>query len=93
MIAPGDSGGPSFINGQIAGVHSYLTCLGDASGNCIDTGSFGNNLVSSFGDIGGDTEVALFVPWILQQEAPEPGTCALVVAGLSGLLWRRRMLP
>ncbi|MBN1911068.1 MAG: trypsin-like serine protease [Pirellulales bacterium] len=58
--APGDSGGPSFINGLIAGV--------TAGGYSVDTG--GNTdidntpLNSSFGEIGIDIRVSAYADWI-----------------------------
>lgn len=51
MIAPGDSGGPSFLDGKIAGVHSWISWPGGKPR-------------ASFGSEGHDVRVALFANWI-----------------------------
>ena len=56
LSAPGDSGGPTFIDGYIAGVTSYGYRL---SGSDIDGG-----LNSSFGEFGADTRVSSYINWI-----------------------------
>ncbi len=56
MTAPGDSGGPTFLSGRIAGVTSFRTAA--ASGDAVP------GLNSSFGEIGGDTRVSIFASWI-----------------------------
>ncbi len=56
FAAPGDSGGPSFLNGQIAGVTSFIMSVW-----LVDV-RFGVN--SSFGEIGFDTRVSHFTSWI-----------------------------
>ncbi|NLE36993.1 MAG: S1 family peptidase, partial [Pirellulaceae bacterium] len=58
MTAQGDSGGPNFINGLIAGITSYHTTYGSANGD-ID-----GQLNSSFGEIGVDVDVSLYANWI-----------------------------
>ena len=58
MAAKGDSGGPNFIDGKIAGVTSYgfgFSSNLDASPNVTDF---------SFGEIGVDTRVAAFADWV-----------------------------
>lgn len=58
--APGDSGGPTFINGQIAGVTSWG--INNAWGDCGTPGGIDvscNN--SSWGDWFGDTRVSAFI--------------------------------
>ena len=54
--APGDSGGPSFLNGKIAGITSAIQSF------FFTDAKFGAN--SSFGDVGYDTRVALFADWV-----------------------------
>lgn len=55
--APGDSGGPNFINGEIAGVTSYgIAYLG--------THDVLPGLQGSFGDMGVDARVSLYAGWI-----------------------------
>lgn len=78
MIAPGDSGGPFFIDGLIAGVHSWGGTFGTA---CGDVDSLLN---SSWGEVAGDTRVSLFADWIDGHTVPEPGTLLLLAAGLAG---------
>jgi hypothetical protein len=56
MTAPGDSGGPTLINGQVAGITSFAATVG--------TGDSVARLNSSFGEIGGDTRVSVFASWI-----------------------------
>ncbi len=61
MAAPGDSGGPAFINGQIAGVTSFLLRLSNSLGQSSD---IDDELNSSFGEFGFDTRVSYFADWI-----------------------------
>ncbi|MEN9893869.1 MAG: hypothetical protein RLY78_4164 [Pseudomonadota bacterium] len=83
LIAPGDSGGGSFVevDGQLylVGVHSFGE---SASGDVL------SGVNSSFGEIAGDSVVtsASVQAWIAEVTAvPEAGTAALWLAGL-GLL-------
>ncbi len=85
MIAPGDSGGGSFINVngalELVGVHDFIACETDG---CTPD--------SQFGQYGGDTSVyadAAFLDSVLS--APEPGSFLIVGTGLSGLAAIRRM--
>jgi hypothetical protein len=57
FIASGDSGGPGFINNQIAGVASYLT----TGGPPVDVLP---GINSSFGEIGVYMRVSAFADWI-----------------------------
>ncbi|MDD5479261.1 trypsin-like serine protease [Rhodoferax sp.] len=62
LIAPGDSGGPAFLNGDIAGVASYTTSLSTSSvAPDIDT-----SLNSSFGEIAAWQRVSAYQQWIDQ---------------------------
>jgi len=85
--APGDSGGPEFINGQIASVTSFGLSFGTGFGD-VD-----GKLNDSFGEFNG------FVPTAIHQDliahamaAPEPGTWAMLIMGFGsiGLAMRRR---
>jgi hypothetical protein len=85
--APGDSGGPEFVNGQIASVTSFGLSFGPNFGD-VD-----NKLNDSFGEFNG------FVPTAIHQDliahamaAPEPGTWAMLIMGFGsiGLALRRR---
>lgn len=62
MIAAGDSGGPAFINGLVAGVASYIATLSE--GNIHpDIDEVSN---SSFGEIGNWHRVSHYQQWIDQ---------------------------
>ncbi len=77
-IAPGDSGGPGFVDGKIAGVHSFgftYNC-GGLTGNAPDVTC---GLDSSYGEMAGDARVSAHAAWIDDQVAngvstpvPEP---------------------
>ncbi len=61
-ISSGDSGGPGFIDGKIAGVHSFRFthfCAGVTNGTDFTCG-----LDSSYGEMSGDTSVAYHQGWI-----------------------------
>jgi hypothetical protein len=62
MIAAGDSGGPAFINGQIAGVASYVSGL-SVSSIRPDVDRVTN---SSFGEIGAWQSVGFYQQWLDQ---------------------------
>jgi hypothetical protein len=73
--SPGDSGGPTFINGKIAGITSF-GITGNAfeplSVNCGDPTSVDQSFAletgactnSSFGELSGDTRVSFFAGWL-----------------------------
>lgn len=62
LISQGDSGGPAFLNGQVAGVASYITSLSQGSVTPdIDTGTN-----SSFGEIAAWQRVSFYQQWIDQ---------------------------
>ncbi|MDO9278034.1 MAG: Calx-beta domain-containing protein [Polaromonas sp.] len=89
MITPGDSGGPAFINGQIAGVASYTTSL-MRNGVATDIDNVSDN--SSFGELAAWQRVSYYQQWIDQSlrahypDAPtQPGQVKkAVVEGNSG---------
>ncbi|AFY60606.1 trypsin-like serine protease [Synechococcus sp. PCC 6312] len=59
----GDSAGPSFIGGKIAGISSWgYSDRGFFKGNIADIDSIDNN--GSFGEIFGDTRVSFYIPWL-----------------------------
>jgi len=90
-LGPGDSGGPMFINGQIAGVASYGLSFSSALGDVDD------QLNGSFGEFSGWTSTQYNAAWLspFATVVPEPGSFALVGAGLLGLLTaaRKRRVP
>lgn len=83
-IAGGDSGGPGFINGQIASVNSYSLSFGPAWGD------FKPGLQSSWGEMNGFVPTYIHANWIAS--VPEPSTWALLILGIgvTGAAMRRR---
>ena len=89
-IAPGDSGGPGFVNGKVAGVHSFgftHNCGGVTNGTDFSCG-----LNSSYGEMSGDTRVSTYATWVdgvidgtvLTTPIPEPAPAAASsAAGMS----------
>jgi hypothetical protein len=100
-IAPGDSGGPTFLGGKIAGVHSLILAFSDPAGGTLCPpdvftpanllGAAGCKLDASFGELFADTRVSSYTGFITSI-VPEPGFVAVLAVGLSGLflLSRRR---
>lgn len=62
LIAPGDSGGPAFIDGMIAGIASYTASLSRGSQKPDADGKIN----SSFGEIAAWQRVSAFEQWIDQ---------------------------
>jgi hypothetical protein len=90
IIARGDSGGPTFYNGQIIGVHDVLVCLTPQnSQTCSTPPSVSPNNNSFYGELWGDVSVAGNAAFIDAQVAPEPRSAVLMMLGLSLAGWRR----
>ncbi len=89
--APGDSGGPSFVDDRIAAVTSFgLTfTLTDDDGNVFSTDVL-PGLNSSFGEFAGSTSVAYNASWIESVMVPEPSTWMLMGFGALLLIARRK---
>ncbi|MFO0442737.1 MAG: trypsin-like serine protease [Betaproteobacteria bacterium] len=87
-VASGDSGGPNFINGRISGINSYGLSFGAAYGDSL------SGLNSSFGEFSGYVPTFIHADFINAALVPEPGTYAMMLAGLAamGLLVRRRRI-
>jgi hypothetical protein len=81
ILGGGDSGGPLFIGGQIAGVASYGLSFG------VDFGDTDDVVNSTFGEFGGWTSTAYNSAWIASATTavPEPSSFILVGAGLFAL--------
>ncbi len=86
MSAPGDSGGPLFVDGKIAAVASFGLTFGDGIVGDVD-----NVLNSSFGEFGGYVPIASQAAWVART-LPEPAAILLMLVGLLGivLVQRRR---
>lgn len=88
--AGGDSGGPNFINGRLAGITSYGFSFGGAFGD------IGGGLNSSFGEFAGVVPVNLhrgFIEASTGIAVPEPSSWAMLIAGfglVGGTMRRRR---
>jgi Trypsin len=88
-VAGGDSGGPSFINGQLAGITSYGLSFGPSFGD------IGGGLNSSFGEFSGYVPTYIhrdFIKMAVSLGVPESSTWAMMIAGfgLVGASMRRR---
>lgn len=85
IVAPGDSGGPVFIEVDgvwyIAGVHSFLGDVGPPIGN--------GQPDARYGDILGAARVDYHIDWI-NATVPEPASMTALALGLVGLWARRR---
>ncbi len=87
--APGDSGGPAFINGRIAGITSFGARLAFENGTSSDIDGAQN---FSFGEFNGFTDTSAYADWIYNNRSlPEPGTLGLLAFGLlTGVVVRLR---
>ena len=85
--AGGDSGGPQFINGQIASVTSYGLTFGS------DFGDIDGKLDSSWGEFNGFVPTFINQDFIYASMLPETSTWMVMVAGvglIGGALRRRK---
>jgi hypothetical protein len=93
-ISEGDSGGPTFYDGEIIGVHDLGICQTVvANGPCTDPPSVNSSNNSYFGEMFADTSVAANLTFIEDAEVPEPGTMGMLGFGftvLGAIAWRRR---
>ena len=86
-IAGGDSGGPGFVNGQLASVNSYGLSFGRSFGDVDGV------LNSSWGEFSGYVPVSIHADFITSaMGVPEPATWALMILGFGavGGAMRRR---
>jgi hypothetical protein len=86
MIAPGDSGGGSFINVggtlELVAVHDFISCVQQG---CTPT--------SSFGQIGGDTSLYADASFVNSILVPEPASLWMIATGMAGLAGLHRQRP
>jgi len=87
-VAGGDSGGPGFVNGQLASINSYGLSFGTGFGD------FKSGLNSSWGEFSGYVPVSIHTDFIASSMAavPEPTTWAQLLLGFGvlGYAARRR---
>jgi hypothetical protein len=85
--APGDSGGPQFVNGKVASVTSFGLTFGS------DFGDVDNFLNDSWGEFNGFVPVSAHLDFI-RGAIPEPTTWAMMIMGLGGMgaMIRRRKM-
>ena len=83
-ISHGDSGGPSFYNGLLIGVHDLISCYSPSEGApCNEPPSVSTIDNSYFGQMFADTSASAYASWIESDEVPEPASCSLVLLGLA----------
>jgi secreted trypsin-like serine protease len=76
----GDSGGPTFLDGQVAGIHSFVFRLTTAKGHTSDVDGVMNQ---SFGELGADVRLSQYADWIDRQMAvPDLPTAAPVALAI-----------
>ena len=76
MIAPGDSGGPAFIDGKLAGVASYSAALWGSYGQRLDATA---EVDSSYGELGAWQRVSHYQDWI-DETLADVGSSLLSIA-------------
>ncbi len=86
LAGRGDSGGPTFIDGKIAGITSFGITFTDLEGGLCVPGNpdLVCGLNNTFGEFGGDTRVSAYAGWIAAS-VPEPSEYALMILGLAVL--------
>jgi secreted trypsin-like serine protease len=95
MLYRGDSGGPALIGGQIAGIHSFITCFSGGPGvQCASPPDINNTLNGSFGERFGSTRISAYDDWISATidatSVPEPSTVAAGLLAVVTCLARAR---
>lgn len=87
LTGPGDSGGPAFINGRIAGINMFRLRLEFDDGSTSDIDGITN---STYGEFNTWARMSSYRDWV--HSVPEPSTTALCVLSLAflGLRARRR---
>ncbi len=92
MTSFGDSGGAVLINGLLAGVHSFISCLPGTTSTCATSVDIAGVLNSSYGERFGSTRVSAYTAWLSTQmgvasfesnAVPEPSTWATMLGALA----------
>lgn len=78
MIAPGDSGGPAFVDGRVAGVAGYAASISPGRGERID---LNDRIDSSYGELSAWQRVSFHQAWIDRVLAEAAGAMAASGAG------------
>jgi hypothetical protein len=92
LFAPGDSGGPMFLSGDLLGVGSFALCLSIDNVLCNTPPDVDTVRNSSFGEIAGYTDVVQHRQWIdsvVAQAIPVPSPLLLLAVGIVLALRRR----
>jgi len=82
-ISHGDSGGPSFYNGQLIGIHNFIDCVGTGSCSSPPSVQATGAPNSYYGELFGDTSVDANATWIQSVITPEPSTWLLCCGALA----------
>jgi hypothetical protein len=92
-ISYGDSGGPTFYDGQIIGIHDLIGCVSPANSTvCTVPPSEGSSDNSYFGQIFADVSVPGNLGYIEGVEGiPEPGTAAMALGAVALMIGLRRL--
>ena len=95
FAAPGDSGGPTFLDGRVAGVHSHITQFTGPDGRTPDID--GEFFTSTFGEVLFDTRASRHADWVdhtvansLAIPLPPAVWAGLGTLGLAAFAARRR---
>jgi hypothetical protein len=80
--AEGDSGGPLFINGLLAGVTSFGTYVCATINPCVPFAADQNRPFDSYGSLHGFAPIFANTQFIAVATVPEPSTVAMMAMGL-----------
>lgn len=94
---PGDSGGPVFIGGKLAGIVTFATCFDQNQGSCMIPPDVDDRIDGSFGETFYALRTGPYESWIDQFSAsddaaiPEPSAFLLTACGLALLARKSKM--
>jgi len=87
-IGHGDSGGPTFYNGMLIGVHDIIDCITDVGGgSCLSPPSVVASAQpnSYYGELFGDTSVQGNAAWLQSVMTPEPGSSGVLLVAFAAM--------